>query len=695
MERKMIFFFVLILVSTMYFNAAWAEEPANLESPGYEAFDLGEIFVTTEKPPAVQDVAVTTVITEEQIKATNSHTIAEALTYVPGVRVSTGRKNEPNIQIRGLDQSRTLILIDGVPYYETNFGKLDLNQIPVDNVAKIEVTKGGASVLYGPNSLAGVINIITKKPSKKLSIDALAEVGENGTYKLSLTNGMKVGIFNYWLNYSHEESNAWRMSDDFEPEASTIRFRPGPTVTEVLEDGGFRNNSDFRRDSFWAKVGVEPKDGEYYLNFHYINREKGFPPSVGGSETIFPDRPAFSTAFARATKYDDWGIDLSGQQKIIEPLILKGKLFYHNHVDDYTSYSDKEYKDEIAVSRYKDYLIGGSIIGDYRPVDWDIVRFSLNYRGDSHKERDDDYLPFAESFSYTGSIGLENEFNQLKNFSLVLGASFDFFNVDKSEANETDDDGNFVDQEPRDLPSTMKELNPMIGATYTFPDSTRMFASIARKVRFPTLQQLFSSRSGNEGLKAEKSVNYTLGISKTFSKYISGELALFYHDISDFISRDAPGVLGIYQNYARISLAGFELTGEVNPVKDLGIWAGYTYNKARDKSTGHETEHVLFIPENKIDVGAYYIIPYIITRLDLTGTFVGLTYNQLPTPADPDLEVLKTDDYFTLNAKLSKVFMKNFEAYVAVNNIFDNDYEPEFGFPGVGRNYYVGLIAKF
>ncbi len=166
MERKMIFFFVLIFVSTMYFNAAWAEEPAKLESPGYEAFDLGEIFVTTEKPPAVQDVAVTTVITEEQIKATNSHTIAEALTYVPGVRVSTGRKNEPNIQIRGLDQSRTLILIDGVPYYETNFGKLDLNQIPVDNVAKIEVTKGGASVLYGPNSLAGVINIITKKPSK-------------------------------------------------------------------------------------------------------------------------------------------------------------------------------------------------------------------------------------------------------------------------------------------------------------------------------------------------------------------------------------------------------------------------------------------------------------------------------------------------------------------------------------------------
>jgi iron complex outermembrane recepter protein len=698
MKKFRCLFFVLIFVPFICFNIVWAEEPVTSESTGYDVFDLGEVFVTTEKPPAVQNVTVTTVITEEEIKATNSKTVAEALTYVPGVRVSSGRKNEPNIQIRGLDQSRTLILIDGVPYYETNYGKLDLNQIPVDNVAKIEVTKGGSSVLYGPNALAGVINIITKKPAKKLSVDAFAEIGENGTYKLSISNGMKMGIFNYWLNYSHEESNAWRMSDDFESKPSEITiFGAGPpsTIEEILEDGGFRNNSDFKRDSFWAKVGVEPKDGEYYLNFHYINREKGFPPAVGSEERIFLDRPAFSTAFARMTRYDDWGIDLSGQQKISDPLILKGKLFYHNHVDDYTSFSDKDYKEEIAVSRFKDYLIGGSVIGDYRPIDWDIVRFSLNYRVDSHKERDDDYLPFAESLSSTGSIGLENEFNQLKNFSLVVGASFDFFNVDKSVENETDDDGNLLDQVSRDVPSIMKELNPMIGATYSFPDSTRMFASIARKVRFPTLSQLFSSRSGNISLKAEKSVNYTLGVSRPFSKNTRGELALFYHDISDFISRDAPGVLGVYQNYARISLAGFELTGEVNPTKDLGIRAGYTYNKARDKSPGHETEHVLFIPEHKIDVGAYYTIPYIVTRLDLTGILVGETFSQLPTPEDPEQEVIQTDNYFTLNARLSKVFLKNFEVYVAVNNIFDTDYEPETWFPGMGRNFYVGLIAKF
>ena len=75
---------------------------------GYEVFDLGEIYVSAEKLPASKEVTVTTEITAEEIKATNSRTVAEALTYVPGVIVSSGRKNEPSIQIRGLNQSRAL-----------------------------------------------------------------------------------------------------------------------------------------------------------------------------------------------------------------------------------------------------------------------------------------------------------------------------------------------------------------------------------------------------------------------------------------------------------------------------------------------------------------------------------------------------------------------------------------------------------
>ena len=686
---------LMLCIFMINFCAAYAQESKESESEaGYEVFDLGEIFVTAEKPPAVQDVSVTTVITEEDFKATNTHTVAEALTYVPGVRVSTGRKNEPNIQIRGLDQSKALILIDGVPYYETNYGKLDLNQISIDNVAKIEVTKGGASVLYGPNAFAGVINIITKKPAKKLSFDALAEMGENGTYKLSLSNGMKSGIFNYWLNYSHEESNGWRMSDDFKPRVGILTNKPGQKVNTTFEDGGFRNNSDFKRDNFWAKVGIEPKDGEYYINFHYINKEKGMPSNLDANSVFQYPNNKFSQ-LARITRYDDWGIDLSGQQKVLDQLILKGKLFYHNHVDDYTSFSDPDFQTAYAVSRFKDYLIGGSITTDYRPADWDIVRFSFMYRGDSHKERDQAIYPFAEYFSYTGSVGLENEFNKVKNLSVVIGASYDWFNVTDAKKNNIDSSGNFLGQIEAVQPDTMKKLNPMIGAIYTFPDSTRIFGSVAKKVRFPTLQQLFSGTSGNPDLNAEESINYTLGISRVFKNIVRAEFAFFYHDISDFITRDTPDVLGRYLNFSKISLAGFELTGEITPMKDLSITAAYTYNDARDRSDERVTEHVLNIPKNKLDLGVHYTVPYIKTLLDLTGTYIDDTYSRLPNPKYPTDPVVQTSDYFIMNARISNTFLKNYEAYVAINNIFDKNYESEAGYPSPGRNFFVGVSAKF
>ena len=507
---------------------------------------------------------------------------------------------------------------------------------------------------------------------------------------------MKAGIFNYWLNYTHQESNGWRMSDDFKPKMGSIVKQPGGTSQAILENGGFRNNSDYNNNSFWAKVGIEPNQkSEYYVNFHYLSRGKGYPSSVD-SVQVFTSRPAFSH-FARITRYDDWGLDLSGQQKITEQLILKGKLFYHNHVDDYTSFSDQTYTDEIAVSRYKDYLSGVSFTADYTPIKWDIMRFSLNYRGDSHKERDDTYLPFAESFSYTGSIGFENEFNKFKNLSLVAGISYDWFRVDEAERNITDKKtGDFLRQENLGKPDTMDELNPMIGATYTVNEATRLFGSIARKVRFPTLQQLYSTKGGNIDLNAEKSINYTLGVSKSFEDFARGELAFFYYDISDFISRDAPGPLGgTYHNVGKIEIYGIELNGEIHPVKDLTVGAGYTYDYARDRSDGRVTDKVVNVPEHKVDIKIAYTIPCIITNINLTGTYVAEVYNQLPTPQKPQQETIKTGDYFIVDTRISKTFMKKYEAYVAINNIFDKNYESEAGFPSPGRNFFIGVSAKF
>jgi len=685
---------VLLMLCAGLLMAApgFAEEPASDE--GYESYSLGEVYIKGEKPPVVKETAVTTVITAEDIKNTNSNTVAEALSHATGVRVSTGTKNVPTVTVRGFfDQNRVLVLIDGVPYYETKYGGLALNTLTTDNIAKIEITKGAASVLYGANAEGGVINIVTKQATGKPTFSLNVEGGEVDYYKVALNHGMKTGIFNYWLNYTHQQAHGFRMSDDFVPRTGSIITSGKVVRTGIFEDGGTRNQSDYSTDSIWAKFGITPSEGsEYSLNFNYTMKDQGNPPSLD-SVRVFPNRPAFSNFF-RFSKYDDINVDLSGQQKLGDSVTMKGKLFYHNHDDKLDSYSDESFSTIIARSNYKDYMIGGSLITEWKQVPWNTTRFVFNYRGDSHKQRDDNYLPFEDYFAFTGSTGIENEINFTKEFTVILGGSYDWFKVTDANKNTTDKKtGDFIEQVPLATGPTATDFNPMIGATYLFPDKTKLFASVARKSRFPTLDQLYSSNSGNVNLKAEHAINSTIGVSRAFSKYLWGELAFFYSQINDYIMRpdkDSPN-----ENIGKVELYGIELSTEVYPMQDLILKLGYNFNQASDQSDDRVTDHVRNVPEHKLDLGIQYTVPYTKTRLNLNGLLMASLYSQLPTPSSPTTTEIETAGWFTMDMRVTQPILKNFEAYLAINNLFDREYEPESGFPAPGRTIFGGITGKF
>jgi iron complex outermembrane recepter protein len=698
-----------LLIFALGMPSAYAEEhkapgqaetqqavPAKAPQKDYQPFSLGELYVTGDKLPVAQEVTQTTEITAEDITATNSKTVAEALSHVPGIAVTTGRKNSPYVNIHGIDQSKTLVLIDGVPYYETSYGSLDLNSIPADNVAKIEIQKGVSSVLYGPNGLAGVINIITKKATDRPAVGALVEAGDYESRRFTFWHGMKVNKINYWLSYDHQESSGWLLSKDYDPRSTRVNYRsPNSNPSYVLEGGGKRNNSYFKMDGLWAKIGVEPTAGsEYYVNFHYIQRDRGAPASVLDDQNrIFLSRPAFSQLW-QMPKYDNWGIDLSGQQKLGDKVNIKGKLFYHNHVDDLVSYRDPGYSVYLSKSRYQDDMLGGSLASDIKLTDIDTLKLAFQYRRDKHEERADTYLPFQEAISYTGSFGVENELKPLKNLSLVGGLSYDWWNVNKSTQVTTDNLGFFTGV--RRLKTPDDDLfNPMFGATYTFDEGTKIFASWARKVRFPTLSTLYSSTAGNPELRPEKSMNYVVGASRGITKYARGEASFFVHDIEDFISRDGSSTIAIYQNYGKIFMYGAEFSAEVFPTKDLTFKASYTYNNASDRSHGSLTERVTFVPTHKADFSIKYLIPVIATNVDLTTTYVGYMWGQLPTPSSPVTAADGTGDYFIVDIRISKNIYKNFEAYFVAKNIFDKNYEQQLGFPAPGRNLFIGLKASY
>ncbi len=672
-------------------NLSAAEEPADV-------FSLGEVVVKGEAGD-VSDVGITQTVTFEDIKATNSSTIADAMKFVPGVTMTRGRKNESEISVHGFGQEKTLFLIDGIPYYETYYGKLNLDQIPVDIVSRIEISKNAPSVLYGANAQVAVVNIITRKGTSKPTMNLTGELGEDSTYKASVSHGNQVGAVNYWVSYLHEESDGWRLSDDYTPVETRRAKKWMPNIDGIHEDGGLRENSDYENDRLWARAGITPAPGsEYFVSAYFMQSEMGHP--LGTDEYKIFDRSGDDAAFSTLSRfedYDDWGIDFSGKHMISEALTLRGKLFYHDHEDVYVSYDDIDFSNAISKSSFKDNYVGGSLLADFSLNEVHSGHISVHYKEDTHKGRDDDYQPYNKYVSHTGSLGTEHQFFTRFGMTIYTGVSYDWFKVEEAEDFLFDDDDMLLGQVDMDTAGTKDEVNPMIGFTWDL-EATSFYGSVAQKTRFPTLSELFSSTSGNADLTAEKSINYTLGLTRKFGPRFTVDVSGFYHDISDWISRDyyEDGYTGneIYTNVEDISMQGIETSMDVIFCDYFSMNFNYTFIDAQNESRQRVTDKVAGVPENKFGVGCKMLIPKVLVNVDLQGIYVDGVYDSLPTTGSPDDDALKTDDYFIMNARISKKFGMRYSLYAEVDNLFDEDYEQEVGFPGEGRNIRAGFTLS-
>jgi iron complex outermembrane receptor protein len=133
-----------------------------------------EITTPTRTKISLSDApAAVTVVTAKDIKAKNVSRLGDVLDQVPSLYLrdgalgqSQGTSGTSGMSLRGVDQSRTLILLDGQPLQDARSGKVNW-QVPfTEDIARVEVVPGAFSSLYGSNAIGGVINIITKQPDK-------------------------------------------------------------------------------------------------------------------------------------------------------------------------------------------------------------------------------------------------------------------------------------------------------------------------------------------------------------------------------------------------------------------------------------------------------------------------------------------------------------------------------------------------
>jgi len=159
--------------------SAIAEENENIEN----------IIVTGSYNPVeqVQLTSSAVVLERDVLLALSSHSVVDALRQVPSLWVESqgGPGGLTSIVMRGAESNHTLVLVDGVQLNDptnTRGGSVDLNHINMQSIRRIEVIRGAQSAIYGSDSLAGVIHIITMEPGSETEINAFATMGSDDYY---------------------------------------------------------------------------------------------------------------------------------------------------------------------------------------------------------------------------------------------------------------------------------------------------------------------------------------------------------------------------------------------------------------------------------------------------------------------------------------------------------------------------------
>ena len=159
-------------------------------------FELDEMVISgtrTNKRRLESAVAVN-VVNGRTFEMTNSGTLAEGMCFQPGLRVETDCQtcNYTQLRMNGLAGSYTQILIDSRPIFSSIMSLYSLEQIPASQIDRVEVIRGGGSILYGANAIAGTVNVITKLPknnewSLKQSISRINQQSNDLAFQLNGT----------------------------------------------------------------------------------------------------------------------------------------------------------------------------------------------------------------------------------------------------------------------------------------------------------------------------------------------------------------------------------------------------------------------------------------------------------------------------------------------------------------------------
>lgn len=645
-----------------------------------ESFDLGKINVLSED---TEEKVFEQTVTNENIQKDNALTVNEALDNMSGISQDLqGGRAESSLYIRGFDARRIGFFVDGVPLYVPYDGNFDYGRFTTGDIAQIDVSKGYSSVSYGANTMGGVVNVVTRKPTKEFEgfIRNQTVFDSDFAFAKQLST-ISLGTLQdkYYIQYdaSYANQDHFRLSDDYQ----ATQFQPD----------GDRLHSENKDYNMNLKAGYFIDDtAEVALGYMSVRGEKQQPPVT-------------DTDFSRE-KYWDWPkwdkdtVYLNAEKNYAQS-VLRAVAYYDKFNNALNSYDDENYnsfdKKSSFLSEYDDYTYGARVSYEIE-MDKHYVTVSGNYKEDVHRGYDigktDGVKTVIERYEdRTFSLGVEDVYSLSNKIDLLGGISYDM------------KDGAYVYDKYSEIqelaPGELNTFNPQAAILYKLDETSVLRGSVARKTYLTSMKDRYSRRLGfaepNPDLESEKATNYEISYSKTMQNTQLG-ITGFVTEVDDAIQNiilndngtpnDTRDDLFQNQNVGEFQHRGIEL--DISYKGDTyEVGGNYTYLTIKNKN---DTDVKLTdVPENQL---------FAYVKKDLwTNTFVyaNVKFRNGAYQQKMDATYLEVPSFTTFDAKINYSCTDTITTELGIKNITDEDYAYDMGFPMPGREFFVTLEYIF
>jgi vitamin B12 transporter len=446
---------------------------------------LKEQVVTASRvaTPVTDVLADVSIIDRATLELAGQSSIRDLLAQQAGVQmVSSGSyRSNTAIFLRGAVTSQTLVMVDGVRVGSATSGGAAMENLPLDRIERIEILRGAASALYGPDAVGGVIQIFTRAPSQALELGASVGVGTDGQQQASAHVSGTSGAIGYSLGVSREKANG-----------ITAVANPASGSYNPDDDGFDASSADFRLSA-------------------PINREHALRLSLLRSDTNYR---LDSTPFPNPLALNRLTTDARGKTGLVHATLQWAAQWLPQWQTTLTAGSSNE-QSLGDYFRFSDGAAGGStqFNTNRRQATWqnDITldKDVLSVVLESRNETVDSNTAYTVTSRDVRSLLASYAFNRAAWNALVVARN--------------DDNSQFGDFS-----------NWSLSGGYRVTEALRAVASVGTSFQAPSFNQLYYPGFGNAALQPQRNRATELGM-----KYHTGSVALgavaYNNDIQGFI----------------------------------------------------------------------------------------------------------------------------------------------------------------